>query len=142
MDLRSVPAELLLAEIARRMKADARENAPGWAMPALETVSDYEAVPVADLLRMDGRGEAAVRLRQTCMALLRRTSRRSLPEIGALFGQTHGNVLHAIRRNEARIDVEPAYAARWQNMIVDAEAKALRRSSRHPLAADPAPAAP
>lgn len=135
MDLQSVPIEMLLTEIGRRCKVEARSAAPEWAMPALETVSDYEAVPVADLLEMNGRGAHAVRLRQMSMALIRITSRRSLPEIGALFGQTHGNVLWAISKIEQRNDVEPAFRARWENMIADANAKALRRSSRQPLAA-------
>lgn len=141
MDLQSVPIEMLLAEIGRRCKADARAAAPDWAMPALETVSDYEAVPVADLLLMNGRGAHAVRLRQMSMALIRYTSRRSLPEIGALFGQTHGNVLWAINKIEQNKYTDPAFRARWHNMVGEANAKALRRSSRQVVGADPAPAA-
>lgn len=137
MDLQSVPIEILLAEIGRRCKADARAAAPAWAMPALETVSDFEAVCVADLLEMSGRGAHAVRLRQMSMALIRITSRRSLPEIGALFGQTHGNVLWAINKIEQNKDTDPAFRARWHNMVGEANAKALRRSSRHVPAGEP-----
>lgn len=66
----------------------------------------------ADLISW-GRSGVAVEARHVAMYLVRRRTRRTMPEIGSAFGDRgHTTVLYAVRKVEARLAADAAFAGR------------------------------
>lgn len=76
---------------------------------------DYE-------LMSPSRMAPVVRARNAAFLVARRKTRKSLPQIGSMFGgKDHTTVLHGIRRAEAWEAEEPAFAALIENINAELE---------------------
>ena len=82
-------------------------------IPAIQTVvADRFGMTVLDLLSRR-RARAVARPRQVAMWIARHATLHSLPEIGRAFGdRDHTTVMAAIRRVDALMAADPAFAAR------------------------------
>ena len=80
------------------------ENIPG-ALDVLARIARGYGVTVADVLS-PSRLRSVARARSAFIGVLRHTLDLSYPEIGALMGQHHSTVMHAVARHERRVELE------------------------------------
>ena len=106
----------------------------------------YYGVPMSDF-RSASRARPIVQKRQVAMYVARRMTRLSMPAIAARFGgRDHTTVLHAIRRVEQRLALEPATETQARHLLETetavrviteiATATAARRGARLSSTAD------
>jgi chromosomal replication initiation ATPase DnaA len=138
LELAEIPTDMLLLELARRCRAALHDSVPAWAADAFAVVAEAEGVPLREIADTRSRSATASMARHMVMALLRATTHRSLAEIGGLWQQNHGTVMHGCRRVAAAVGRDAKFAARW-NRITRIHGERRRRSSRqvtrHPDAA-------
>jgi chromosomal replication initiation ATPase DnaA len=106
VDLEQVETMALIEEIeARLARIGIALERREWWRPFLEAVVDIYDVEEAELV---GRKRTATvaRGRGIAMWLMRKHTRRTLAEIGGVFGRDHGTVLHWCHRvvNAQRVD--------------------------------------
>jgi chromosomal replication initiation ATPase DnaA len=143
--LSEIPAECLLEELARRMRAAEAPHPRGadWAMPVLTVVAEEFSRTVPELIDSRGRPLRQSLPRHFAMALLEHMQpTRSLREIGEIFEKGHDGVIHARKKIADLRDTEPAESLRWDRLISAAHTEASRRSARQVISAPAAPAAP
>lgn len=127
IDLSTIPTNQLLLEISRRC---ARISGPSWAYPVLAAVAAEEEITLEALLDASHRTSACSFQRHLAMALLEQLHpERSLQEIGDIFGQDHGTVIHARRRLGDMRDTEPPTEAKWQRLIMHLGGDGHRRTA-------------
>ncbi len=81
------------------------------------TVAEYYKVKIADLLSKR-RNRSIARPRQLAMALSKKLTNHSLPEIGSAFGgRDHTTVLHACRKIEQLLQLNLDIQEDWKNLL-------------------------
>lgn len=82
-----------------------------------KTVAKYYSIRQVDLLS-ETRRRSIARPRQLAMALAKKLTTKSLPEIGAAFsGRDHTTVLHACRKVTELLDKDVAIQEDWENLL-------------------------
>jgi chromosomal replication initiator protein len=82
-----------------------------------KTVADYYKIRIADLLSKR-RNRSVARPRQLAMALAKKLTNHSLPEIGDSFGgRDHTTVLHACRKIEELRESKPEINEDYRNLL-------------------------
>lgn len=82
-----------------------------------KTVAKYYSIRQADLLS-ETRRRSIARPRQLAMALAKKLTTKSLPEIGAGFaGRDHTTVLHACRKVQELLDKDVVIKEDWENLL-------------------------
>lgn len=86
------------------------------------TAAEFAPVTVFDI-RSPRRNAKMVLARQVAMFIAKQVTSRSLPELGRRFGgRDHTTVLHAVRKIEHRVSVDPVLAARIERIKTALEA--------------------
>ena len=94
----------------------------------LAIVARQYGIPI-DELPKKGRTQTVARARQDACALLRDTTKMSLPEIGRVFDRDHTTIIHGLRSTVNRLKNDPEAAKLFAKMrveVVDTRKKATR----------------